>query len=47
MGDPGLASAREALLIEGIEILTDEDYAPIAAMEREAIEFGLSRPRLT
>ena len=40
MGDPGLASAREALLIEGIEILTDEDYAPIAAMEREAIELG-------
>ena len=40
MVDPGLVPAREAMLIEAVEILSDADYAPIMAMEREAIASG-------
>ena len=40
MIDPDLAAVREALLIEGIEILADLDYDAILAMERQAAALG-------
>ena len=40
MVDPDLAAVREALLIEGIEILADLDYDAILAMERQAAALG-------
>ena len=45
MADPRLAAAREALLIDGIELLDDHDYDTILAMERQAEALGY--PRLT
>ena len=36
LGDPALAAARDALLIEGIEVLPRRAYARIEAMEAEA-----------
>ena len=40
MADPGLAAAREALLLEGVEILAESDYDAILAMERRAMASG-------
>jgi ABC-type phosphate/phosphonate transport system substrate-binding protein len=40
MAAPDLAAAREALLLEGVEILADSDYDAILAMERQAIQAG-------
>ena len=40
MIDPDLAAVREALLIEGIEIVADLDYDAILAMERQAAALG-------
>jgi ABC-type phosphate/phosphonate transport system substrate-binding protein len=36
--DPRLAPAREALLLDGFEILPSERYAEIARLERDALE---------
>lgn len=38
--DPGLASTRNALLIDGAEVLSLEVYEEIVAMEREAVAMG-------
>jgi ABC-type phosphate/phosphonate transport system substrate-binding protein len=38
MQDPRLAPAREALLLDGFEILPSERYGEIARLEREALE---------
>lgn len=40
MGDPGLNAEREALLLDGIEVLAESDYDVIPAMERQAITAG-------
>ena len=40
MADPGLAAARAALLLEGVEILADSDYDAILALERRAMASG-------
>ena len=45
MAEPGLAAARAALLLDGIEILTDSAYDAIPVMERQAIAAGY--PTLT
>ena len=43
MADPRLADARDALLLEGCEVLPDADYDAILAMEREAGARGYHR----
>ena len=40
MADPGLAATREALLLEGLELLDDAAYDEILRMEEEAGGFG-------
>ena len=40
MVDPDLVAVREALLIEGIEIVANWDYDAILAMERQAAALG-------
>lgn len=40
MSDPALADARDALLLDGVEMLTDSDYDTILAMERQAGALG-------
>jgi ABC-type phosphate/phosphonate transport system substrate-binding protein len=39
-GDPALAAAREALLLDGIEVLDEADYEAILDMERQAVAVG-------
>ncbi|MEM7426112.1 MAG: PhnD/SsuA/transferrin family substrate-binding protein [Pseudomonadota bacterium] len=39
-GDPGLKEARHALLLDGFEVLSDEDYAVIPEMEEQARALG-------
>lgn len=39
-GEPGLADVRDALLLDGFQILGDEDYEPVAEMERRAADQG-------
>lgn len=43
--DPGLASTRDALLVDGAEVLPLEAYEEIVAMERRAIDMGYPEPR--
>jgi ABC-type phosphate/phosphonate transport system substrate-binding protein len=40
MHDPGLAAVRADLLLDGVEILSIENYAGIAEMEAEAMKLG-------
>jgi hypothetical protein len=40
MADPRLAAAREALLIEGIDLLSLGAYDRVLDMERRAVELG-------
>jgi ABC-type phosphate/phosphonate transport system substrate-binding protein len=38
--DPALGEARQALLIAGLEVLDERDYATLNAMDREAAAAG-------
>jgi ABC-type phosphate/phosphonate transport system substrate-binding protein len=40
MHDPGLAAVRADLLLDGVEILSIENYAGIAEMDAEAVKLG-------
>ncbi len=45
MSDPALADVRDALLLDGVEVLGDAAYDAILAMERQAGALGY--PALT